>query len=211
MNFLQKRGMFSIAKESFPRGFVLGTVVAFVGVACVFIAQERFRASADFMVSSVNEHQDYYTATRSAEYMSRVLGEILYSESFINAVVDTGRIGTDFLPRDKKDRLKQWSKMLDVKKNSELGFIRVSLAGANEREVSKVSNAVIEVLDTKSGELFGDSGEKVDVRLLSGPIIERTPSGSTLSAILLLGLLFGIFLNFVWQLMKEELRFDTRK
>lgn len=209
MNFARKKGFLHIAKESIPQGLVIGILVAVLGIAMAFIMQERFKASADFMISSTQEGQDYYTATRSAEYMSRVLGEILYSESFIAAVVDTGRVDINFLSRDKKTRLDDWSKMLQVKTNSELGFIRVSISGKSEREVSKISQAVITVLGEKGSTFFGSSGEKVSVRLLSGPIIENNPASSELSIIVLAGLIFGSFLNFTWRLVREEFRSDS--
>ncbi len=206
MNFVFKKGFGTIAKESFSQGLVLGIAIAVLGVVIAFVAQERFRASADFMISSAQEGQDYYTATRSAEYMSRVLSEIVYSESFIAAVVDTGRVDVNFLPRDKKDRLEEWSRMLAVKKNGELGFIRISVAGASDREVSRISQAIIAALSEQGGALFGDGGDKVRVRLLSGPIIENNPSGSELMGIMLAGLIGGIFLVFAWSLVREEFR-----
>lgn len=206
MNFTRKKGFWSIVRESFSRGLIIGIVVAILGIAGAFILQDPYKASAYFMISSSQEGQDYYTATRSAEYMSRVLGEILYSESFINAIVDTGSVNANFLPRDKKERLDVWSKMLEVKKNPELGFINVSLSGMSEREVSNISQAVVIVLNEKSGELFGNGGDKVSVRLLSGPIIEANPSASKLAIITFAALLFGFFVSFTWRLIQEEFR-----
>ena len=206
MNFTRKKGFWTIAKESISRGLFFGIILAVCGILGVFTLQSPYKASADFMVSSTQDGQDYYTATRSAEYMSRVLGEILYSESFINAVVNTGGVDMNFLPRDKKSRLDAWAKMLEVKKNPELGFINVTLSGSSEREVSRVSQAVIVVLNEKSGDLFGNSGEKVNVRLLSGPIIESNPTASELSLLVVAGLVFGFFLNFTFRLVREEFR-----
>ncbi|MFZ2299614.1 MAG: hypothetical protein WAW00_00590 [Candidatus Moraniibacteriota bacterium] len=206
MNFILKKGFGTIIKESFSQGLLLGVAIAILGITTVFLVQERFQASADFMISSAQEGQDYYTATRSAEYMSRVLSEIVYSESFIAAVVGTGRVDANFLPRDKKDRLEAWSKMLSVKKNGELGFIRISIAGASDRDVSKISQAVIVVFGEKSGELFGSGGNDVRVRLLSGPIIENNPSVSELASIVLAGLILGVFAVFTWRLIREEFR-----
>src|SRR3989344_1839847 len=98
MNMMRKKGFLSLAKESIAPGLVVGIIIAVIGIGVAFVTQERFKASADFMLSSTQEGQDYYTVTRSAEYMSRVLGEIVYSESFIGAVVDTGRVDANFLP-----------------------------------------------------------------------------------------------------------------
>jgi hypothetical protein len=209
MNFIRKKSVFAIAKESVVSGITLGVVIVLIGIAVVFVTQDRFRASADFMLSSTQEGQDYYTATRSAEYMSRVLGEVLYSENFIGMLVDTGRVDGRFLPQDKKARLNTWSKMLDVKKNSELGFVQVSISGSSDRDVSKISQAIVQVLSEKSGDIFGDNSGKVKVRLLSGPIVENNPSASLLSYIAIFGLIFGCFVNFAWNLIREEIRVHT--
>lgn len=208
MYLIQKRGVWTIFKASFAEGILLGILFAVLGILSAFFLQHRFQASADFMVSSAQENQDYYTATRSAEYMSRVLGEIVYSENFITALVETGRMDANFLPRDKKDRLEAWSKMLSVRKNAELGFIHVSISGDNERTVSKISQAVIDVLDSKSDTLFGDNGSRVKVRLLSGPILEQNPEGKELVGILIAGIFFGVLSMFSLALLKEEFRSD---
>src|SRR3989344_440502 len=208
MNMMRKKGFLSLAKESIAPGLVVGIIIAVIGIGGAFVTQERFKASADFMLSSTQEGQDYYTVTRSAEYMSRVLGEIVYSESFIGAVADTGRVDANFLPRDKKDRLEAWSRMLAGEKNADLGFINISLSGTSERDGSKIAQAVLAVLSEKSGELFGTGGEKVTVRLLSGPIIENNPSASELAIITLAGLAFGFFVQLAWRLVREEFRSD---
>ena len=208
MNFARKKGFWRIVQESLSRGLAIGILFSVVGIAAAFIMQDRFKASADFMISSTQEGQDYYTATRSAEYMSRVLGEVLYSENFITAVTDTGRVDPNFLPRDKKARLEKWSKMLQVEKNTELGFIHVTLSAASEQDAARVSQAVIQALDKDNGALFGDSGNKVKIRLLSGPIIESNPSASSLTLIVVVGLLLGVFSVIAVRLMKEEFRAD---
>ncbi len=204
MDFTQKKGLLTLVKESILRGFSLGIFFVVIGIVSVFILQEPYKASVDFMLSSSQEGQDYYTATRSAEYMSRVLSEVIYSESFIKALTDTGIVDENFLPRDKKMRLKEWSKMLSVKKNPELGLVNISFTGSNEREVSKIAQAVIVVLSEKGNALLGTESEKIRVQLLSGPIVEGNPSSSLLSLITLVGLIIGIFLSFVMRLIKEE-------
>ncbi|MDD2766543.1 MAG: hypothetical protein PHH40_02110 [Candidatus Moranbacteria bacterium] len=206
MNFLRKKGLWTLVKESLSRGLFLGTLFALVGIVGTFVLQAPYQSSADFMISSTQDGQDYYTATRSAEYMSRVLGEILYAESFIDAVVETGGIDANLLPKDKKNRLEKWSKMLEVKKNPELGFMKVVLSGSSEREVSRVSQAITIVLTEKSESLFGVGSDKVSVRLLSGPIIEANPSAYKLSLIALVGLVLGFFLTLTVRLIEEEFR-----
>jgi len=204
MSFQQKKGVSMLLKESIARGLFLGAFFALLGIGSAFVLQAPYRSSTDFMISSAQNGQDYYTATRSAEYMSRVLSEVVYSESFINTILETGDIDSNFLPKDKKDRLKQWAQMLSVNKNPELGFIKVVISGSSEREVSRISQAMTIVLTEKSGEFFGNGNEAVNVKLLSGPIIEANPSGSLLSFIAIAGFLLGYFCIFTLRLVREE-------
>jgi len=208
MSFQQKKGVSMLLKESIARGLFLGTFFALLGIGSAFVLQAPYRSSTDFMISSHQNGQDYYTVTRSAEYMSRVLGEIVYTEKFIDTVIETGSIDTNFLPKDKKNRLKQWAQMLSVNKNPELGFIKVVISGSSEREVSRISQAVTVVLTEKSGEFFGNGNDTVNVKLLSGPIIEANPSGSLLSLIAIAGFLFGYFCIFTLRLVREEFHQD---
>lgn len=206
MNFSAKKSMVTIIRESLARGLFLGVLIAMLGVTGTFIFRDHYQASVDFMISSSQDGQDYYTATRSAEYMSRVLGEVLYSERFIQDLVDTGKVDVGFLPVNKKDRLESWSKILTVKKNAELGFMRISVSGKSDRDVSRMAQAVMDVLDKEQDTLFGNTGNKVSIRLLSGPIIERNPSLSDLSFIIIASILFGMFSVFTMRLVKEEMR-----
>jgi len=208
MDFIQKKGLLTIAKESVFRGVSLGIIFVALGIVSALLLQAPYKASVDFMLSSTQEGQDYYTATRSAEYMGRVLGEVIYSESFVKALTDTGIVDENFLPRDKKMRLEEWSKMLTVRKNPELGLINISFAGSSEREVSKIAQAVIIVLNENGNSLLGAGSEKIKVQLLSGPIVEGNPSSSLLSLIAVVGLAIGFFLSFSLRLIREEFRTD---
>lgn len=206
MNFIAKKSFVAIALESLVSGLSLGILIAAIGIAGSFVFHNRFQASVDFMISSSQGGQDYYTATRSAEYMSRVLGEVLYSESFIQSLIDTGKVDASFFPVNKKDRMDVWSKTLTVQKNSELGFVHISVSGKTDREVTKTAQAVIEVLDKKQDMLFGNTGNAVSIRLLSGPIIEQNPSGTWLTLVLLASILLGYFSVFSFRFIREELR-----
>lgn len=71
-----KKSLFKLFVSSLPKGILIGLFVALAGIGILFLAQDRYRSSADFLVTSTQGGQDYYTATRSAEYMSRVLSEV---------------------------------------------------------------------------------------------------------------------------------------
>ncbi|MDP3957132.1 MAG: hypothetical protein Q8Q10_01350 [bacterium] len=159
----------------------------------------------DFLVVQTNVgNQDFYTQFKSSEYLGKILSEAIYSERFINAVVETGKVNTEFLPFDKKDRLKTWSEMVFVKNNLELGIISVTVKSDRERDAARIMDGITLVL-TQQNSLFRGGDEKsVDIRILSGPILERNPTKSEIFKVVLGGFFAGFFLTGVWLIVRNE-------
>lgn len=175
-------------------------------VSSTFVVFEKpYIVNTDFLMVQQNSgNQDFYTLFKSSEYLGKVLSEAIYSERFIDAVIETGKVNDEFFPKDKKDRLDSWAKMIHVEKNLELGILKVSVKSNSERDAARIMSAVSEVL-TQRNELFRAGDPKsVEIRILSGPISERNPSlqkialvfaGSFLSGVLLVGCLAALRTN----------------
>lgn len=176
--------------------FLFGIFVA----AAVFFAETalspRYAVRTDFMVVQSSGSQDFYTLFKSSEYLGKVLSESMYSERFINAVIETGKVSDKgFLPTDKRDRLKGWRSMVSVEKNLELGMLSVAVKADTEREAAKVMDALSDVLINRNKEFrSGDEGA-VEIRVLSGPITDRNPSPQELLTLSVLGFFAGALLR----------------
>lgn len=172
-----------------------GIFVAAVSFFSVTLLSPRFKVTTDFMVVQSNtQYQDFYTLFKSSEYLGKVLSESIWSERFINAIIETGKVGKEFLPLDKSERLKAWRSMVSVEKNIELGMLSVTVKADTDREAGKVMQALSDVLITKNIEFRGGDEKAIEIRILSGPITERNPAPKELVAIIALGFLVGISL-----------------
>ena len=183
--------------------FLFGIFVA----ATVFFVETalspRFAVRTDFMVVQSSGSQDFYTLFKSSEYLGRVLSESIYSERFINAVVETGKVGTQgFLPTDKRARLDAWRSMVSVEKNIEYGMLSVSVKADTEREASKVMEAISDVLINRNKEFRSGDENAVEIRILSGPIADRNPTPKELATLSILGFLAGAFFRALWASLK---------
>ncbi|MFZ1626493.1 MAG: hypothetical protein WAT81_01650 [Candidatus Moraniibacteriota bacterium] len=179
--------------------FLFGVLVA----AAVFFVETavspRYAVRTDFMVVQSSGSQDFYTLFKSSEYLSKVLSESMYSERFINAVVETGKVSAQgFLPTDKGDRLKAWRSMVSVEKNIELGMLSVTVKADTEREAGKTMEALSDVLINRNIEFRGGEAKAVEIRVLSGPITERNPTPKQLITLSVLGFLAGVFVRAMW-------------
>lgn len=189
MSFSQ---IFRLLGEKKGSLLLAGIFVAAVSFFTVTAFSPRVKVTTDYMVVQTNtQSQDFYSIFKSSEYLGKVLSESIWSERFINAVLETGKVSKEFLPMDKSERLKAWRSMVSVEKNIELGMISVTVKSDTDREAGKVMQAISDVLITKNVEFRGGDEKAVEIRILSGPITERNPAPKELVAIIALGFLAG--------------------
>lgn len=159
------------------------------------LLSKSFKATTDFLVvQNSSETQDFYSMLKSSEYLGKVLSESVYSEKFIGAVIETGGVNDGFIPAGGKDRLKAWSKMVSVKSNPDAGILHVIVYGNNERDALRISQAISKVLVERNVLFRSGAENSVEIRTLSGPIVEPNPSLQTLAVAAGSGALFGISL-----------------
>ncbi|MBP9801804.1 MAG: hypothetical protein KBC83_04035 [Candidatus Moranbacteria bacterium] len=187
--------LFTILKQKLGVLFLSGVLCAALAFASTMVLSARFQSSMDFLIVQSNtQGQDFYSLFKSSEYLSKVLSEAIYSERFIDAVLETGKINGQFLPANKKERLDTWRDMIAVQKNLELGVLGVAVKHDNDRDSTRVMSAISEVLIEKNS-LFRSGDEKsVEIRILSGPIIETTPTLKKILLVIVGGFLSGILL-----------------
>ncbi len=188
---------------------LFGALVAAISFFLLMVVEKRFQTSTDFLVVQNNvTNQDFYTQFKSSEYLGKILSEAVFSERFIDAVVQTGKINGDFLPGDKKDKMEAWEKMITVDKNLELGILSVTVKNNSEKDAARVSDGITQVL-TEQNMLFrgGDQGS-VDIRILSGPILERNPTLKKIAIVSGAGFVAGFLLTAGILLLLRELSFE---
>ncbi len=188
----------------------IGIVTAVLAVGILVVIQPRYSSSMDFLLVQENTSgQDFYTVFKSSEYLGKVLTRSMYSERFIVEVIATGKMDDRFLPSDKKDRLDAWEEILTVRNNLELGIISVSVVGQNDRDTARIMSGVAEVLTEKNA-LFRSGDERsVEIRVLSGPIIEATPTMEKLLLVTGCGFLSGILLASIFVSIRSMRRLDS--
>lgn len=180
-------------------GFFIAAATFFVETAI----SPRYAVRTDFMVVQLSGSQDFYTLFKSSEYLGKVLSESIYSERFINAVLETGKVSAQgFLPTDKRARLSAWRSMVGVEKNIELGMLSVTVRADTEREANKVMDALSDVLINRNTEFRGGEAKAVEIRILSGPITDRNPTPKQLILLSFIGFLAGAFVRATWFMLR---------
>lgn len=188
----------SFLQELSKRKFSV-VLTGIVFAAAIFVAfmftEERYKVGTDFLViQNQGTTQDIYTLSRSNEYMTTLLGEAVYSELFINEAIQTGFMESSMLPADRQDRLKEWKRMVGVSKNFQGNILTVEVKGDSKSDLQRTSKAIAEVLTQKNSLFRSGTQDSMEVRILSGPLIDRNPSLSVLALVMSNGFLIGVAL-----------------
>lgn len=186
---------------------LFGVLLAALTFWGAIIANKNFQARADVLiVQNQNGYSDYYALSRSADYLSQVLTESIYSERFIQKVAEKNIVNIDnMLPKDKSEKLKKWNQMVKVTKKSDTGLLSIETYGGTPTEAVQTSEAVLKVL-TEDYYIFLGRGQDLDVRVLSGPILEKTFGMLSLVFIIFGGFVIGCLLAIVWFYFSYELK-----
>ncbi len=172
-----------------------GLLLAALSFLFLVITEKNYKVSTDYLiVQNQSGSQDFYTLSKSAEYIGKVLNEGVYSELFIDEVVKTGKVNAEFLQLDKKDKLKQWSKIVKVNRNAELGILSIEVFDNDKRQAANISDAIADVLTNKNN-LFRGEGQNINVKVLSGPVTEKNPSITNIVAAMIGGFVLGFLLS----------------
>lgn len=183
-----------------------GLLVSAVSFLFLGMTEKNFKANTDFLViQEQSGTQDYYSLSKSAEYISKILSESVYSELFIDEVIATGKVNKEFLPFDKKNKLEEWSKIVAVKRNVQLGVISIETFDNSQKNVLNISLGIAEVITTKNNLFRGDS-QNINVKILSGPVIEKNPGINKIVMVVLGGFVLGFFLTLIGVYYREEAR-----
>lgn len=177
---------------------LVGFLLSALTFLFLVVTEKNFKASTTYLVvQNQSGQQDYYTLSKSAEYISRILSESVNSELFIDEVIDTGKVNPEFLVFDKKKRLEEWSKTVNVDIKPELGIINIAVKGNSQKEVLSIAQAVSMVI-TEKNSLFRGENDNISVKILSGPIAEKNPSLSKLGVSILGSFILGILICAAW-------------
>lgn len=204
--------LFALLRSKMGALILSGLLFGVLGFFGLMVTEKPFQTKMDFLVVQANAtNQDFYTQFKSSEYLGKILSEAVHSDRFIDALVETGKVSKEFLPFDKSQRLAAWSKMVTVEKNLELGILSVTVKGDRERDVARVMEGIAQVLTEKNVLFRGGDEKSVEIRVLSGPILEQNPGLSKILKVVAMAFIAGFFLAAFAVVVKYESTYKSSR
>jgi len=189
--------LFGLIKGRIGIIMLSGILLGALSFLFLVVAQKNFKVTTDFLIiQNQTGTQDFYTTSKSTEYIGKILSEAVYSDVFMDEVTNSGFVGKEFLPFDKKYRMKEWSNRVKVSGNLPVGMISVATLDNDKTQALETSKAIADVLNKKNN-LFRGNDQNIEVRIISGPTVEKNPELGNLIAVIVGGFLMGILISII--------------
>lgn len=181
-----------------------------------FIQPFKYSTEARMMlVQDFAEGTDPYTMARTNEFLSGVLSRVVLSNSFFDAVMESGyNISSDYFPISAGARIEKWKKTVDVRPLDDTGIINVVVFHPDKYQAEQIVRAINFTLQNKHTDYHSGS-KNLEIKIIDKPVVSDFPvkPNILLNAGLALGI--GLIISFCYVYLfpdeKYNIRFLPRK
>jgi len=200
MNYTQFRAILS---KKIGLMILVGLLLAAVSFWGIMLLSPRYQSNLDVLIIQNQENfVDSYTLAKSTEYFSKLLSESVYTETFLNKVIEGDPELSKILPVGREDRMKAWGKMVQTSINTDLGMIHLKTLANDKAGDERLSKTIASVL-AENNNLFISENQKIEVRMINAPLVKNNPGMSTLIFTVVASFFVGMLLVFVVSFYKN--------
>lgn len=157
------------------------------------LAGPQITAESRILIVQKNKDVDAYALVRSAEVLSEVLKEAVYSQAFINRVVASPFGINDDLGADPKKRMERWKDKVRVRRISLTGIVSFSVRDKNALQALKLNSAILATIDDAFKKLHGKA-ENIVLVPFEPPYLMRSYPGLGILTNSIIGLIGGLLI-----------------
>lgn len=178
--------------RSWKKILLFGIVAALFGVGLSFLFPLQYSSTMRLLIIQKQLSQtDPYTAIKASERIADNLGQIIYTTSFYQKVMDAHfNIDQSYLKTDEIKKRKQWSDMIDTQVIRDSGMLSVTVYHKDPNQANQIARAIAFVLTTEGWQYVG--GGDLQVKLVDEPLNSRYPVRPNIPANAFSGFVLGI-------------------
>jgi capsular polysaccharide biosynthesis protein len=192
---------------------IISLLVVFLSIAIIFTAVQPFKYDSSMQlltIISFKQDIDPYTASRSNEYLSNLLANIVSSGSFFEKIKTSGfNINNNYFHGSEKQQLKQWTKTVKAKSIADTGIITIDVYHTDRAQAEEIAKAVAYTLQTTNSQYHG-FGDGVNIKIIDQPTTSNYPVKPNLPLNLGLALSFALFFSLCYIYLFPEEKYNLR-
>jgi capsular polysaccharide biosynthesis protein len=192
---------------------IITFVIFIVFLFSVIIQPFDYKATSKLLVIQKDDKSDAYNISRSNQFISGLLAEIVYSDSFFDEVMaKNANIQPGVFSAKLNERRLEWKDAVDTKAIGDTGIIEINTYQRDKKIAEQISMGIAEVLRTNHAAYHG-LGDKIEVKIIDRTTVSDWPMRPNIILDLLAGIICGILLGgaFVYFFPDKELRIVRQK
>jgi len=180
---------------------VLGAVLFF---DLMVIQEPQYKAGSRILVVQKQAlGQDIYTISKSAQYLTKILKEGIYSDTFFEEVISSPyQIEASDFSELSKERRKEWEKIVSISIIRDLGVMEINVSYPQKEKAEQINWAIVDVLE-RNHQFYHGGGNNIEIKILDKPLVSENPISVNLFIGTILGGLLGFLIGISWILRKE--------
>lgn len=203
----------------FSRSNIL-TVLLFVvvtislSILVSLLQPPKYRASTKLLVVYKEQKADAFAAARNSSYITGVLGEVMYSNTFIEQVFDANPELRDELGVEPERRQQNWKRLLSVHTEDSKGIIITDVYHGDRAQALLFAQTISSVV-TKTHADYHGAGDTATIRIIDQPTASERWDQPRIPFNALIGVLAGLIAGLTFVILFPQQRlleflFDRR-
>ncbi len=157
----------------------------------------RYKSTVKLLAVFNQTNIDTYTASKTANYITGILGEVIYSDSFIDSVYKNDTNLIDSLGLNPEQKQRAWKQAVKTSISDNKGIVTIDVFGDDRYQTNLLATNISSVIISQHG-LYDGSADRVTLKMIDVPSIFESWSTTKIISDGLLGLLAGILLGFTF-------------
>jgi capsular polysaccharide biosynthesis protein len=191
----------------------ISVLFIFLLIAGSAILIQRPKYGADSKILTLHTYEgvvDPYVSARSNDYLSGLFSRIIYSNSFLDKVLDSDfTIDKDYFKGSDSKKIKLWAKTIKAKSIAETGIMELEVYHPDKVQAEQISRAVIFTLQTNHS-LYHGFGSDVQIKELDSPTASTYPVKPDVILILVLAAALALGMSTFYIYIFPEEKYDIR-
>jgi capsular polysaccharide biosynthesis protein len=180
-----------IKKRRWTLAAIIGTVLA-ITLIITLVQPLKYQASSRLLIIQDNTSADFYTITKSNQYLGSLLAETAASGSFLDTVSAANpNINWGYFGGTYKQRIEKWKQTISASDSSDTGIIEIDIYHPDPAQAEQISVAVDNLLITQNS-LYQSANSNLKIKIIDQPTVSSFPVKPNILINVLGALIFGL-------------------
>lgn len=192
---------------------IISLTILFLVLTALFTAVQPMKYGSSekmLVVQNFPSGGDAYSFSKSNEYLSNLLAEVVTSNSFFDKVMDSGfKIDKTYFDGTTKQKMKKWSKTVEAKAVNDSGIIEITTYHTDRSQAEQLALAVAYTMKT-SHQYYHGGGNDVIIKIIDEPITSNWPVKPNAILNLSLALVFGLVFSLCYIYLFPDEKYNFR-